>query len=241
MYAVLTVSRYPSRFIYFAIWSMALFRIPLSTKKDIHCSKLMGCGRNGTFGIHPDWNQWAVLIFTKNKPDLNSFRTDPQSALADVYGSFITKWWKWFNCETWTILMELTEGHGSWSGVKLIPNETGNNFQEGPVAVLTRATIRLQKLRAFWQNVGPVASQMREAEGLITSIGIGEMPLIKQATFSLWQSMGQMKKFAYTIKEHREVIQKTRKENWYSEEMFLRFRPLYTQGSIRGINPFPTD
>lgn len=241
MYAVLTVARYPTRFIYFAICSMALFRIPLSGKKDIIFNKLMGCGRNGTFDIHPDWNQWAILIFTNKKPEITAMQSDSVTGLSSIYGTFIAKWWKLFNCETWTIVLELTEGHGSWNGVKLKPNKVNNNLQDGPVAVLTRATIRLQKLPDFWKNVAPVARQMEHADGLITSLGIGEMPFIRQATFSIWKSMAEMKKFAYTLQEHREVIKKTRKEKWYSEDMFLRFSPLYTQGSIRGVNPFPTD
>jgi hypothetical protein len=241
MYAVLTVSRYPSKFIYFAICAMAFFRIPLSGKKDIIFSKLMGCGKNGTFDIHPDWNQWAVMIFTKKKPDISALQANPVNGLSEIYGTFISNWWKRFNCETWTIVLELSEGHGSWNGIKLKPETNTKNIQEGPVAVLTRATIRLQKLPDFWKNVAPVARQMEHADGLIASIGIGEMPFIRQATFSIWKSMDDMKRFAYTMHEHRDVIKKTRKEKWYSEDMFLRFSPLFTQGSIRGINIFPTD
>jgi hypothetical protein len=241
MYAVLTVSRYPSRFIYFAICSMALFRIPLAGKKEILFSKLMGSGRNGTFDIHPDWNQWAVLIFTKKMPDITGMQADPVKGLSAIYGTFITNWWKRFNCETWTIVLELNEGHGSWNGIKLKPEATAKNPQAGPVAVLTRATIRLKKLPDFWKNVAPVASQMAHADGLITSLGIGEMPFIRQATFSIWKNMDAMKHFAYTMHEHREVIKKTRKEKWYSEDMFLRFSPLYTQGSIKGVNIFPME
>ena len=78
---------------------------------------------------------------------------------------------------------------------------------------------------------------MSTAKGLITSIGIGEMPYIKQATFSIWQSKDDMKNFAYQMKEHAEVIRKTRKENWYSEDMFVRFKPLKITGTIRGVSP----
>ena len=46
-----------------------------------------------------------------------------------------------------------------------------------------------------------------------------------------------MKNFAYQMKEHTEVIRKTRKENWYSEDMFVRFKPLKISGTIKGINP----
>jgi hypothetical protein len=138
-------------------------------------------------------------------------------------------------------VLELIEGHGSWDGKKLTPDTKNNAKTTGPIAVLTRATIKLGKLRNFWQNVAPVSDQMKHAGGLIMSIGIGEIPLIRQATFSIWDSMDHMKAFAYSMHEHREVIKKTRKDKWYSEEMFLRFKPITTMGSLKGHNPFQMD
>jgi heme-degrading monooxygenase HmoA len=78
---------------------------------------------------------------------------------------------------------------------------------------------------------------MNGAKGFVTSIGIGEMPYIKQATFSIWQNKESMKNFAYQMKEHAEVIRKTRKENWYSEDMFARFKVLKITGTIKGESP----
>lgn len=239
MYAVLTVVRYPSRFIYFAICAMALFRIPLYRNKNIHFHKLMGCGKKGSFDIHPDWNQWAIMVFTKSLPEIQNSKESIHQIHKSHYGTFITNWWKRFNCETWTVVLELMEGHGSWDGEKFAPVNKNKNLGEGPVAVLTRATIRLSKLCEFWKNAGPVSAQLKNASGLITSVGIGELPLIRQATFSIWESLEEMKVFAYSMQEHRNVIKKTRSENWYSEDMFLRFKPLYSEGTLNGKNPFP--
>ncbi len=239
MYAVLTVVRYPSRFIYFAICAMALFRLPLKRNKNILFHKLMGCGKNGSFDIHPDWNQWAILVFLNELPDLQRIKEKPEEILISLYGSFISRWLKRFHCETWTIMLQLIDGHGKWDGEIFLANNVENIPTSAPIAVLTRATIKLTKLRDFWKNVALVSSQMKSASGLITSIGIGEMPLVRQATFSIWESMEHMKDFAYSVQEHREVIKKTRKEKWYSEDMFLRFRPIISVGSIKGINPFP--
>ena len=61
--------------------------------------------------------------------------------------------------------------------------------------------------------------------------------MIKQATFSVWQNKQAMKNFAYQMKDHQEVIQKTRKQNWYSEDMFVRFKITGCTGTVNGVNP----
>ncbi len=235
MQVTLTIIRYPPRYTYFALLAMALHRLPLWLNKNISFYKLMGCGRNGTFDKNPDWQQWGILAVHNTDPDLNSLH--PSSIITILYGEFIGKWMRLFNCETWTIILSPIEGHGSWDQQQPFGPLAKQTSYNGPVAILTRATIRLSKLTAFWKNVQGVAVQMAGAPGFITSIGIGEMPFIKQATFSVWQDKESMKQFAYQLKEHTVVIQKTRKENWYSEDMFVRFIPLKTIGTINGTDP----
>ena len=66
MLCSLTIVRYPKWWGFFGIFSMALFRLPLWLNKEISFYKLMGCGKNGTFDIHPDWQQWCILIVYKD-------------------------------------------------------------------------------------------------------------------------------------------------------------------------------
>lgn len=170
----------------------------------------MGSGKNGTFDIHPDLNQWALL-----------FTTDDIHIKAP---SFIYKYWSFFRCHTTEFLLQPIEGFGFWEGKKVfgeLPKQTNYN---GRIAVLTRATIRLNRLKKFWKTVDSVANKMPSAKGLLISYGIGEIPWIKQATFSVWENKDAMKNFAYAMNEHIEVIRKTRNENWYKEELFVRFR-----------------
>jgi hypothetical protein len=195
----------------------------------------MGCGKNGTFDKHPDWQQWGILAV--NKIPMDAFSIKKEEVITQLYGAFIGRWFRLLNCETWTIFLNPIEGHGSWDGKNPFGNMTKKNEYDGPIAVLTRATIRLSKLNSFWKNVNGVAQQMAGANGLITSIGIGEMPFIKQATFSIWKNKELMKAFAYQMHQHQEVIKKTKKENWYSEDMFVRFIPIQTIGTINGSDP----
>ncbi len=240
MTVTLTILRYRKRFIPFALLAMILFRFPLWTNKKISFWKLLGSGKNGTFDKNPDWQQWGILLVHSAEFRVQSRGPDElqsKDLKKEMYGSFISKWIRLFNCEVWTVFLEPIEGHGTWDGRKVfgeLPVKTG---YEGKIAVLTRATIRLSRLKNFWSNVNSVAKQMAGAKGLVSSLGIGELPWIKQATFSIWQNKEVMKDFAYQMKEHAAVIQKTRSEKWYSEDMFTRFKITAATGTIRGINP----
>ena len=235
MNCTLTIVRYPKYLGFAGFVSMAFFRIPLALNKNISFWKLLGCGKNGTFDIYPDWRQWGVLSVSGFLPPVSGFKTAINYKL--IYGSFINWWWQFFRCEVYTILLEPIEGHGTWDGKEPFGNLPKQTGYEGLIAVLTRATIRLSKLNSFWKNVGSVAVKMSDAPGFITSIGIGEVPWVKQATFSVWQSKESMKQFAYKMQEHAAVIRKTKQENWYSEDMFVRFKPIAVFGTLNGINP----
>ena len=187
----------------------------------------MGSGKNGTFDKTPDWQQWSILCVGDNM----------ESAQQPVYGNFIKQWFRFFGCETFTMVLEPTEGHGSWDGKKAFGELKPKSAYDGQIAILTRATIRLNKLKYFWQNVAPVANKMNTAKGFVFSLGVGEIPWIKQATFSVWENKESMMAFAYGMKEHAEVIQKTRKQKWYSEDMFTRFKIIDSHGTIKGKNP----
>ncbi|MEJ7661268.1 MAG: hypothetical protein WKG07_17525 [Hymenobacter sp.] len=77
------------------------------------------------------------------------------------------------------------------------------------MAVLTRASIRLRRAPRFWRFIEPTSRALAGAEGLRLAIGLGELPLVRQATFSLWDSAQAMQQYAYRDVRHREVIQLT--------------------------------
>ena len=226
MIVSLTITRYRKAFISFALLAMAVHRLPLAMRKECRFWQLLGSGRNGTFDLQPDWQQWGLLAVW-----------DDSEAFDEFYqNSFVARWWKALAYERWTILCEPLQSHGKWDAQEPFGQPDIKNYT-GSVAVLTRATIRLSKLKGFWSNVDSVANIMADAPGFITSIGIGEAPVYRQATFSIWKSIDDVKAFAYASREHAEVIKKTRNNNWYSEELFARFRPIASFGTINGVDP----
>lgn len=227
MFVSLTIVRYPKHLIPLAILSMSVLRFPLWSTKGITFWKLLGCGKNGTFDIHPDLTQWGLLAVWEKEEDFVSFQQN----------SILQKWWKAFTKEQWTVLCQTYESHGKWDGKEPFQTDRIDKNYKGRIAVLTRASIRFSKLKQFWSNVPRVAQHLHKASGLIASVGIGEIPFIRQATFSIWESMDDVKQFAYRQQQHSDVIKKTRKENWYSEELFARFIPIRIYGEL-AENPF---
>ncbi len=181
----------------------------------------MGSGKNGTFDVKPDFNQWALLYTTHES--------------STHIPSFIKNYFKIFKCDLKQFIMQPLEGHGLWDGKKIFGELPKQNNYDGPVAVLTRATIRTNRLKNFWQNVKAVADKMKTSQGFILSYGIGEIPWIKQATFSVWQNKESMKAFAYNMQQHTAVIKKTRSEKWYKEELFVRFRIITVKGFDKNL------
>lgn len=208
MYCFVFIVKYNKWLAFAGFLSMAVFHIPLFLNKKVTFYKLMGSGKNGTFDIVPDFKQWAILTYSST----------------DELPFFIKNYFKLFKPIIKVLKLKPVCGHGFWDKKQPFGNLPKNEPVEGKMAVLTRATIRLSKLKSFWKNVPAVAQTMSEADGFITSYGIGEIPFIKQATLSIWENELAMKQFAYKMQAHKEVVAKTRKEDWYSEDMFVRFK-----------------
>ena len=86
----------------------------------------------------------------------------------------------------------------------------------------------------------PVTALLGEQPGLIAALGLGEVPLVLQATLSVWEDLVSVQRFAYGGGAHAGVIQRTRREGWYREEFFARFQPLSSWGSWDGRDPVAT-
>ena len=67
-------------------------------------------------------------------------------------------------------------------------------------------------------------------------IGIGEVPLLHQVTFSIWPNEKAMAGFARTG-PHADAIRAVRAENWFSEELYARFTVQSDVGTWNGTPP----
>jgi hypothetical protein len=231
MLVSLTIIRYRTIGIPLGFLSMPFFHIYFFLRRKSSFYKLMGCGKNGTFDIVPDLHQWAIMATH------DATKASTQPSVKNLYGSLIHIWIQLFAKEQFTLILLPMSGHGKWDGKEPFQSNQHQSTETTLVGTLTRATIRYNKLRSFWNAVPAVSAQISKAKGFRFSVGIGEIPWIKQATFSIWDSEEDLKQFAYRSSEHSEVIKNTRNQDWYSEELFFRFQVKTCFGTLNGKPP----
>jgi hypothetical protein len=198
------------------LWAFAQMGLarPLLHGKGLRFHRLMGTGRGLGFTVAPDWGRYALLAVWDDEDVARRFLAS--SALMRRYRARATR--------IASVLLSTISAHGAWDGRNpFLPAASLAGEYAGPLAVLTRATIHPTRLRPFWRQMSEVSARLASSAGRLASIGIGEAPFVRQATFSLWQDVTLMQQFAYHSEEHRRTIRQTRAGHWYSEELFARF------------------
>lgn len=193
-----------------------MVEFPPSLKKipGLEFYKLMGVGGKNGFGIFPNLGAYALFCIWTNEDEADTFFQNHFHDFEYVKKASVTQ----------TVYLHNIAGHGTWGGVNPF-RPVEKPVQNGPVAVLTRATIRWRDMIRFWKDVPPVSKSIVSGQGPLYAAGIGEMPFRYQATFSIWPDLGAMKSFAYKDAAHTKMISKTHQTGWYSESLFARFIP----------------
>lgn len=190
--------------------------------------RLLGTGRGKGFSLRPDFSRYGLLAVWESAEAFETFYEN--SSLMRSYREHAR--------EIWNARLLPLQAHGSWKRVNPFTPSSARPTEPGrPVAVLTRASIRLRRLAAFWRAVPSTSRALERAPGLLASTGTGEWPFTHPATFSLWRDEAAMSAFAYGDPAHAEVMRRRRDERWYGEELFARFIPVASEGSWDGRDP----
>jgi spheroidene monooxygenase len=89
----------------------------------------------------------------------------------------------------------------------------------------------------FWDRVPDISARIGADPNVAFKIGIGEVPMLHQVTFSVWPDTASMSAFARGDGPHGRAIRAVREGNWFREELYARFRILGTQGRWNGGDP----
>lgn len=220
----LTFFRYKSFFSRCWAFMMMQFMHPyLKNNSRQEFYKLLGSGKKG-FNPLPDWGVYALLQVWEKESDADDFFST--SKAMQKYRAHAH--------EIWTLFLNNIQAKGEWDGVQ--PFQINKSQQKNglPIAVITRATIKLNKLRTFWKYVPTSQSYLVNNPDLLFTKGIGEVPFTQMVTFSIWKSEEALKQFAYRHKYHRDAIKMTHQQKWYKEELFSRFQPFKSVGRWNG-------
>jgi spheroidene monooxygenase len=189
--------------------------------------KLVGLGGGNGYSLRTKFDSYGIFTVWDNPKHAENFFN---SSTFEDYQSRST--------EHFTIIMRPINSRGSWSGFKgwkLSKIDADNKL----ICVLTRATIKVKFIYPFFNMIAKVMKDHANFPGLLFSKGFSEIPLREQATFSVWENVDHMKKFAYKS-FHAMAIKITRKRNGFKEDMYTRFQPVATLGSWMGQNPLET-
>jgi hypothetical protein len=221
-------------------------RVRLARAREPVFWRLLGTGRGRDTSIGVDPRRTALFAVWDDDEALDRFLV--RSPIAR----------RWHDAEeAYTVRLRRLGGHGTWKGVDVLDGMVGPAgaaavtaaaaeraaaapgavTEAGPVAVLTRATVRVRSWPAFVAAGQRVSAEVAAAPGLLAVVGIGEAPVGRQATFSLWRSTADAHAFAYSRPDHLDAVRRTRAERWYGEQLFARFQTYGSVGTWDGRDP----
>ncbi|ESW61374.1 MAG: spheroidene monooxygenase [Rhodobacter sp. CACIA14H1] len=209
------------------IGQMGAARLALRQEHRARFWKLCGSGTGEGFTPRPNWGVWAILA------------TWPDEATARAATATSPVWARWRRKarESFTLFLDPLSARGAWAGVNPFLPDAGAAPVHGPLAALTRATVRPSRALKFWDRVPSISAVIGSDPNVAFKIGIGEVPLLHQVTFSVWPDTASMAAFARGDGPHGRAIRAVRDGNWFDEELYARFRLLGTAGTWGGTDP----
>jgi hypothetical protein len=221
--AVMVLVQLPARKLPWGYTRFALNPAALKKITGLRFGKMLGSGYNGGFGLRPSFDRQAMfMVFA-----------DEQSAQNALHKSSLLQQYKDCASEFFSVLLDPYAVKGSWSNQFLIPT-VPTPAAEAPIAALTRASIRSSQLVSFWRDAAPAHQDIALAKGCQLAAGVGELPVVRQATFTLWDNLDAMNNYARRG-AHMTAIAHSAQRNYFTESMFVRFVARQAQGVYKGL------
>ena len=205
----------------YVIGRFALRRVP-----GLRFFKVLGCGHEGGFGLRPSGSHQGLFCLFDDDAAADHFRE--RSSVSAAYRAHAR--------ELFSVKLRAFSSRGSWAGQTLPVSATEPD--DGPIAALTRASIRPAQAWRFWQKAPPAEQDLAAAPGCLMAAGLGEAPLLRQATFSIWDRVASMDGYARSG-AHLAAIRAAHQGRYFSESMFVRFRPYAPRGAWKDYDPAP--
>lgn len=186
-------------------------------------ARVLGSGQGGGFVLRPGFDHGGLFLLFDDEPEAEDFIA--HSPLVVAYRAHAE--------ECLVAMLRATACRGSWAGHSMAV--TVRPDPDGPVAALTRGAVRPSRAWSFWRHAAPSQAALAHADGCRLAAGLGEAPVLRQATFSVWDNVAAMEAYARQG-AHRQASACAAREGHFGESMFVRFVPLWIQGRWQGRN-----
>lgn len=211
-------------------WSR-LVRGPAALRRQagLRWCKVLGSGHEGGFGLKPSGTRQGLFCV---------FDTDAH-ARAFIERSPLVHAYRHRAREFAALRLAPFSCRGTWNGRAVSPSIASplvapeSSAYQGPIAALTRGSIRPAAAAAFWKHTPASQAALADTAGCLLAVGLGEAPVFRQATFSVWQSLAHMDAYARQG-AHRAAARAAADQRFFTESMFVRFVPLSMQGTWKG-------
>jgi hypothetical protein len=208
----------------FFLWGLSRYvigRFSLYNIPGLQFFKVLGSGFEGGFSTKPSFHKQGLFCVFNSEEHAKQFRM--HSILVQSYLKH--------SREFFAVTLNAFSTRGSWANTQL--DITAKAPVSGPIASLTRASIKPLKANAFWKNAQPAEVSINQSEGVILSAGLGEAPYLRQATFTIWEDETALNAYAQQG-AHLAAIKAAYGQHYFSESMFTRFTPSEMEGTWRG-------
>lgn len=203
-----------------AFAQMGLARPPLRRIDGLSFWKLLGSGTGEGFTPVPNTGVYAILCAWRDREAARVGLDAP------VFRRYATR-----AREVCTLVLTTLSARGAWAGQTPF---TDGPDHDGPLAALTRATVKPRNVLRFWRRVPDISRMIGANDDVRMKIGVGEVPFLHQVTFSIWPDSDVMANFARRSGPHAAAIRAVRDGDWFAEELYARFRVADATGRWQG-------
>ncbi len=220
--AVVVLARLRARHVPWALGQLVRGPGRWASQRGVRFARVLGSGQGGGFGLRPGLDHQGVFLMFDEVAD----------ALACVAGSPLLQAYRERADECLVAVLQASSARGRWGGQAMRAIVPSPAVDE-PMLALTRASIRPTQALRFWRQSPPSEAALAATPGCRLAAGLGEAPVLRQATLSLWDSTAAMNAYARQG-AHQKAIEASYREGYFSEWMFVRFVPLLMQGRWHG-------
>jgi len=191
-------------------------------------AKVMGSGHEGGFVLRPSPSHQGLVLMFDQRAQAEAFLN---SDLCQTYKKNAREWF--------SATLMIDSSRGSWNALSWHPTsedrvQISKSIRDQlPVATMTRASIRSSSALAFWRYAPAAQADLQTAKGCLLAMGLGEAPLLRQCTFSIWEDTPSMVAYAQSG-AHHSAIKAAYKHGFFSESMFVRMKVLSMVGTWQG-------